>query len=142
MICQANDTNSAGAAADSMKFVYGYQRGLITVNANNKPDTTWRKLVIADTFSTQAADTGGKWLSKSSTSVTDIATGQEEWSARMLDSSGVAGFTVAEAPICPAYSPIVRYFIKGITPNGNRFGGWIKVRMLLQARVYMNTHGM
>jgi hypothetical protein len=82
LLCMFNDTNKVGGAylgfnQDTIKGRYGYQRGLIVINANGKQDTSWRSLVVLDSFSTLPADTAGKWVSKATATLSDPATGQE-----------------------------------------------------------------
>jgi hypothetical protein len=137
LLCMFNDTNSAAYATDSAKGRYGYQRGFIVINASGKQDTSWRSLVCVDTFSTQAADTAGKWISKSKVTLTDPTTGQETWVSKLMDSSSVTGFAVATAPFSPAYAPLVRPWVQGLT--GNRIGGWVKVRLQFQERRYTSV---
>jgi hypothetical protein len=137
LLCMFKDTNHVGYAADTVKGRYGYQRGLIVINASGKQDTTWRSLVVLDSFSTLPADTAGKWVSNATATVTDPTTGQETWVSKMLDTSYVTGFAVASAPFSPAYAPLVRPWVQGLT--GNRTNGWIKVRLQFQERRYTSV---
>ena len=143
MVCMVADTNGGGRVTDSIKMVYGYQRGVIVKNKSGNCDTTWRTLVVLDTISTQPGDTAGHWLSKVKYTTTDPTTGQENWTGRYMDSSYATGYIVSTAPVTPVYAPLCRYWVKGIAPNGNRQAGAAHlVRMILQARLYVNTHGM
>jgi hypothetical protein len=143
VVCMVADTNGGGRVTDSIKMVYGYQRGVIVKNSAGKCDTSWRTLIVLDTISTQPGDTAGHWLSSVKFTTTDMTTGQETWVSRYMDSSYVSGYIVASTPITPCYAPLARFWVKGIASNGNRrSGGFFLVRMIMQSRLYVNTHGM
>jgi hypothetical protein len=135
LICMFTDTTLPGYNIDSVKGVYGYQRGLIVINRAGKVDTSWRNLVIADSFSTLPSDTAGKWISNSFRTTTDHTTSYENWTSGLMDTSTVTGFAVCSAPVIPWYAPLCRPFVKGLT--GNCTARWIKVRMQWQERKYI-----
>ena len=135
LLCMFDDTANAGYKLDTVKGRYGYQRGFIVVNGSGTVDTTWRSLVVVDSFSTLPADTAGKWVSKSTATTMDPSTGQENWVSKMMDSSYVTGFVVCSAPITPWYAPVLRAWVQGL--SGNRAAtSWIKVRLQWQELKY------
>jgi hypothetical protein len=139
LICMFKDTTRPGFNIDSIKGIYGYQRGLIVVNGSGKVDTTWRNLVIADTFSTLPGDTAGKWINNGFRTTTDHPSTTENWASGLIDSSSVTGFAVCTTPVTPFYAPVFRAFIKGLT--GNCTARWIKVRLQWQERQYIPVRG-
>jgi hypothetical protein len=132
-----NDTNNAGFKLDTVKFVYGYQRGFTTVNASGKLDSTWRELVATDTVSTLPADTAGKWISNSVIFGTDKATGYQEVTKGLMDTVGVSGYAVASSYFAPAWSGLARAWVKGLT--GNMATGWIKLKIQWAERPFSNV---
>jgi hypothetical protein len=132
-----NDTNNAGFFLDTVKFMYGYQRGFTTVNASGKLDTTWRELVATDTVSTLPADTAGKWISKSLVVGTDKTTGFQSATTGLMDTSSVSGYAVACSYFSPAWSGLARAWVKGLT--GNMATGWIKLKIQWAERPFYNV---
>ena len=133
------DTTLPGFYRDSIKGVYGYQRGLVVVNKVGKVDTTWRNLVIADTFSTLPGDTAGKWLNNKQVTITDHTSSYENWLTGQMDTTYVTGFAVCSTPVIPWYAPLMRAFVKGL--SGNATARWITVRLQWQERQYIPVRG-
>jgi len=136
LMFMANDSTNAGFSGDSVKVAVGYQRGYIVMNSSGKIDTSWRGIVIADTFDCLTA---ANFLIPTAFTTQDSSTFYENMATGKIDTSYVTGFAVLSVPIIPIWSPIIRPVVKGLT--GNKVGQYLKFWFLLQQRAYSTVRG-
>ena len=141
LIIEANDTSTAGYAADSIKFKFGYRLGYSVINASGKLDTSWGYKVTVGQISTIPADTAGKWISHAIFTTTDSTTGQEIPLIGMMDTMLVAGFLTTEAAFTsfPKTAQYVQPWVMGLA--GNKLGSFVKVRSQIMQAQWVPVRG-
>lgn len=139
IIYMANDTSAAGYASDSAKFICGYRIGYLVKNSSSKLDTTWMKLAIADTFNLLDSAAKANKISIATKYVTHDFTGATAiYGGGTLDTANVTGYAALSVPLpFLDWGVVVQPWIKGLTGNEN--GSFLKVRSIVQRRLYINV---
>lgn len=120
----ANDTNAAGYASDSIKFVWGIQTGHPAYNRSGLMDTVWCDPLLVDTM--QVSNATKTYIVLGTDGTFSTVKG-------LVDTLTVTGYAYQSRNFAPEWDVWFRVWARGIT--GNRVGGWVKSHYAVYRRV-------
>jgi hypothetical protein len=134
----ADDTSSAVRANDSINFAFGYELGTPFQLLDKTNDTIWSNMIPLDTFNMATANYYNPNTGTGAAAwVLDASADKPTRPHLQIDTTlynGTSGMTIGFSPY---WAPYIRFYVRGLT--GNKVGRYLKVRMFLMQRAYINT---